>query len=137
MSLKMIRAVLDTNVIISALFWSGNPSQILDKSFESKFILISSVTIIDEIERVLAEKFKLPIQDIAEFHGIFINRFEIIDPQICIPSAVPRDPTDNKIIECAVDGKADYIVTGDKDLLVLKKYRDIEIITPAKFIKLL
>jgi len=133
----MIRAVLDTNVIISALFWNGNPSRILDKGFESKFIIVTSGAIINEIERVLLEKFKLLPQDISEFHEIFISRFEVINPQIRIASAVPRDPTDDKIVECAVDGSASFIVTGDNDLLTLKQYKDIAIITPSAFIKLI
>ena len=133
----MTRAVLDTNVVISGLFWSGPPSRIMGKALKSKFILVSSRAIIDEIEEILARKFKLSAKDISEFHEIFVSRFEIIEVKIRIPSAVPRDPSDNKIIECAQAGNADYIVTGDDDLLSLKKYADILIVSPNDFVKLI
>ena len=133
----MIKAVLDTNVLISSLFWNGTPARIVQKGLEGKFTPITSAEIISEAEEVLSRKFKFPEQDIFEFHEIIVGRFEIVAPQIRIPAAVPRDPSDNKIIECAVAGNANFIVSGDLDVLDLKTYRDIKIVTSAQFLKIL
>jgi len=133
---RMIKAVLDTNVFISALFWTGSPHNVLAKALESEFILITSREILKEIEERLLNKFKFPVEDILSFLEIIVLNSHIVEPNIKL-EAVPQDPNDNKIIECAVSGNADYIVTGDKDILELKAFREIKILTPNQFLKIL
>src|SRR3990167_2538340 len=118
---RMIKAVLDTNVFISALFWTGSPHNVLAKALESEFILITSREILKEIEERLLNKFKFPVEDILSFLEIIVLNSHIVEP----------------IIECAVSGNADYIVTGDKDILNLKEFRGIKIITSNQFLKVL
>ena len=132
----MIKAVLDTNVFISALFWTGSPHNVLEKTLEGGFILVISGAILEEIEERLLNKFKFPVEDILSFLEIIVLNSHIVEPNIKL-EAVPQDPNDNKIIECAVSGNADYIVTGDKDILNLKEFRGIKIITSNHFLKVL
>ena len=132
----MIRAVLDTNVFISALFWRGAPYQIVREEISGAFIFLTSEEIIEEIKEGLLKKFKLPVTDTLAFLEIITLNSEIIEPNIRL-NVIKADPSDNKIVECAIVGNANYIVTGDKHLLVLKEYNKIKIVTPREFIKII
>lgn len=125
----MIRAVLDTNTIVSGLFWGGLPGLVLRAAADEKYTLLLSPEIILELTEVLArEKFtrqrtalgKTVDEMIVELQS---NAERVIASTI-LPSTV-RDPDDIQILACAVGGKANYIVTGDVDLLVLKRYQEI------------
>lgn len=137
----MLRLVLDTNVLISAFFWEGNEADLFRKIEQGKVSLFISNEILKEIEDVLNKpKFKEAlikagitrdqvIQKIISLSHIIIgNKLNI---NICI------DKKDNKFLECAEHAKADYIVSGDKDLLILKKYKNIKVINSSEIIKLL
>ena len=134
----MIKAVIDTNIFISSLIGNGNPSLIIDYLIEKEFRLIISHALIDELFDVLSRpRFKkyFTYDDIKELASLVQSYARITPPgtrlQIC------RDPKDDIVLECAVAGEADYIVTGDEDLLCLTSYRNIHIITPAQFIRTL
>lgn len=132
----MIRAVLDTNVWLSGLLWKGAPNSVLRRGTRGLFVVITSQSIIDEVAEKLVKKFRYP--DIKTHRLIrFIERTSVMTQPSHRLDVVTRDPTDNKIIECAVAGKADYVVTGDRDLLDIQRYRSIEIITPSTFLKTL
>ena len=127
-----MRIVVDTNVIISGLFFGGNPSKVLMAIVDSKVNALATKEIINEyinvIERMMTNKtksFELATLD------ILFTSFELIDRKTVLE--LSRDPDDNKFIECAIDGNAMYIVSGDNDLLVLKQYNDIKIITVNDF----
>lgn len=133
----MIRAVLDTNVLISGLFWKGPSRQIVDLAVVGKIKAITSTEILEEVEAVLYEDFPaIPyeriesiIRDILSYSRVVIAR-EIVVKGL-------RDPGDAKIISCAVSAQADYIITGDKDLLILEKYKEVTILNPRAFLILL
>ena len=132
-----MRAVLDTNVFISGVFWAGTPGKILDAAQSDKFQLVTSLECIYELHRVLNEfKDKLG-SDLADFWTIFaISKSLITLPQTRF-SVIKEDPDDNKFLDAAVAGKVEYIVSGDKHLLNLGKFRNIKIIRPADFLSLL
>ena len=132
-----MRAVLDTNVFISGVFWAGTPGKILDAAQNDKFQLVTSLECIYELHRVLNEfKDKLG-SDLADFWTIFaISKSLITLPQTRF-SDIKEDPDDNKFLDAAVAGKVEYIVSGDKHLLNLGKFRNIKIIRPADFLSLL
>ena len=132
----MIKAVLDTNVFISALFWKGVPYEVVRKSLTGEFLIIISPEIIEEISERLLNKFKFPLADANDFIEIITINSYIVEPKNKL-KVVKEDPNDDKIIECAYEGGADYIVSGDKHLLRLKEYRRIKIITPREFIKII
>ncbi len=127
----MIRAVLDTNVFISALFWRGAPYRVFQAGLRKEFALICSVDILEEVGFTLIRKFDFPLEQTKAFLQIISANAEIVTPQKI--KRIVRDSNDDKIIACALNGGADYIVTGDKDLLVLKGYRSMKIVTPKKF----
>lgn len=138
MKLVMYRVVLDTNVLISGLISpKGSPAKIIDLWLKKKFILITSKEILKEAERVLlypriAQKYGLGKKKIEEYVRGFFVFSEVVLPAKKI-FALEKDPDDNKFIEAALNSNARFIVSGDKHLLVLKKYKGIEMLTPIEF----
>jgi putative PIN family toxin of toxin-antitoxin system len=133
----MIRAVLDSNVLISSFFWSGVPRHIVDLAIAQHFEAIISPDIILEIESVLYEDFSnIPYSRIEEIIRDILSYSRLI-PSEKISVKGLRDAADAKIIACAIAGKADYIVTGDKDLVVLREYKGIRIVIPKTFFEIL
>lgn len=124
--------VIDTNVLISGLFFGGYPRDIINASNNGLFNVVASPQIITEYDRVTKEmdERKKGILDFDAFHS-FINTIIIVFPLIEVN--VSRDSKDDMFIECALDSGASYIVTGDEDLLVLKQVNDVKIIKPKDF----
>lgn len=137
----MIRAVLDTNVIISGILKEDSvPGQLL-KAFleENKFLLVTSMEILREIALVL----RYP--KIQKIHGwseerieTFLLRFlevSLLTKDEIKVEVIKDDPEDNKFLSCALEGEADYIVTGDIHLKQLKEYKGVKILTPRSFLE--
>jgi len=129
-----MRVVLDTNVFISGIFFSGPPSQILKAWANKKFQLVLSQPILDEYQRVSEELsskfFSIDISQILDFvmiHGLFVDTqgYSI---------AVCDDSDDDKFIECALAGNCEIIISGDKHLLKLSKYQGVAILAPRYFV---
>ncbi len=127
-----MRIVVDTNVIASAIYFEGKPYELLKLIMEERISAIASKDIVEEYEEILARlQQKFPkLSKSVPFHEI-VGKLIIINVSSDI--YVCRDPDDDKFISCAVDGKCVYIVSGDNDLLTLKNYEVIEIITVAQF----
>jgi putative PIN family toxin of toxin-antitoxin system len=126
--------VLDTNVFISGIFWKGDSNKVLQLWKEGNVQLINSIEIIVEISRILSDfKIQLP-EDIKKewIHLITLNS-TIVEPKEKF-DIVKDDPTDNKFINVAVAGKAEYIITNDKHLLKIKQFRAVKIITAKEFL---
>ena len=130
-----MKAVIDTNIFISGIHWSGASEKILIEWFDNKFDLISSEEIIQEIAKTLFNfKKYMPIEDIIHWISIIESKAIIIVPKVSF-NAVKTDPDNNKFIDTAVEGDADYIVSQDNDLLDIKEFHGIKIISPIDFIK--
>ena len=121
-----MRLVLDTNILISAFFWDGNERKLLRSCRRKKHQLIVSPNILDELSRVLQKKFKLPFDKINEYREEILLMAEIVIPAGEI-ELIKEDITDNIVLETAILGKADRIITGDKHLLKLKECKGIKI----------
>ena len=138
----MLRAVLDTNVIVSGVIASqGPPSDLLTAWRNRRFDLVIGPAILREIERVLRlprimKAYRLVPQDISDLIELLTSG-AILTPGHLTTPPMSRDPEDDQILACAIEGHADYAVTGDKDLLSLEHYREIPIISPAAFAGLL
>lgn len=131
-----MRVVLDTNVYISATLFGGNCEEIIRLAEQGAFEIVISREIISEIEDVLKDKFKWSRQQISETISFIKAIATLVKPHMTI-DAVKNDPSDNKVIECAVSSQAAYIVTGDrKHLLSIRKYKGIRIIDAAAFLRL-
>lgn len=128
-----MRVVLDTNVYIGAALQGELTEDILDEVVENPEItLISSEEIILEIEQKLREKFHWSEDRLAVFLGRIRKIAEIVKSTEKV-NIITRDPDDNKILECALAGEADLIVTADQDLIKLKTFKGIGIIHPKTF----
>lgn len=138
-----MRVVLDANVFASALIRpSGPPGQILKQLIEHEaFELIVSESILDELKRILAyprirrcipateSELELWVMSLALLAD-FVEKRTLI-PTVC------RDPEDDHYLAAAIDGRAEVLVTGDQDLLVLKSYEEIRMVTPFQFLAML
>ncbi len=136
--MKLIRIVADTNILISSIFWRGNPYKILIKCLKGEIKLIVSKEILEEVERILLreKKFKLTKMDVSLHIQILLSISELVKPYEKI-KIVKKDSTDNIFLECAVEGKAEYIVSGDTHLLELKEFRGIRIVTAKEMVVIL
>ena len=132
----MIRVTPDTNVLISALFYYGNERVVLEAAVEGRLQFVLSMEIIDELIRVLEKKFKVD-PELTRDYVLRLNELsDIVTPRkLC--SALVRDREDVKIIECARSGHSDYIVSGDRDLLSLKRYQQTKIVSPSELVRTL
>lgn len=130
-----MRIVLDTNVFISGIFWEGNfCSQIIDKWKEGIFQLVSSPKLVEElVETLRSFKISMPEEMIQEWKNLIIGTSIMVDPIVVIKT-VKDDPEDDKFVEAAVYGEADFIVSQDKHLLKLKEYNKIKILKPEEAI---
>lgn len=134
----MFRTVFDTNVYISALVFGGKPEALLRLSFgrSQKVELYTSHTILKETARILAsEKFLWPRSEIAEAVSFVVKLAEVVEPKKAV--AVCVDEADNRVLECAIEAKADYIISGDRHLIDLEKFEDIPILKPAEYLEML
>jgi uncharacterized protein len=131
------KVVLDTNVLISGLNWLGNPYRILNMVLSGELELIMSFEQYDEFCRVTSyDKFDYDIEKRYRMMSLIYDNANFVNPKQQI-DAVPKDESDNMILECAVEGNADFIVTGDSDLLELKTFRGIAILKPGEFLKIM
>lgn len=130
-----MRIALDTNVIVSALLLSNSvPRQALNKAIDYGDILISTPVLIELAEVLARDKLNkyLTEQDRMRFLVALLKESELIG--ITEEISECRDPQDNKFLELAICGKADVLVTGDVDLLVLHPFRGVAILTPRDFL---
>lgn len=130
----MLRVVFDTNVYISALF-GGFPEEAYQTALDRRCTLIASPAILAELARILRDKFHTPEADIVAYVRQIGRVAEIVRPTRAVD--VLRDEADNRVLECAEVGRADLIVSGDRDLLRLKQHGDISIVRPADFVRTL
>jgi putative PIN family toxin of toxin-antitoxin system len=129
-----MKLVLDTNVFISAFFWGGNPRKIMTRIIEGKDYLFSSDAIIGEVAKVMSRpKFGASPQIVLQFTES-IRNLAVMVPLMGIVNGVCRDKDDDKILECAILCQADYIITGDDDLLSLANFKGTEIITANQYL---
>jgi putative PIN family toxin of toxin-antitoxin system len=129
-----MRVVADSNVYISAAAFGGVPLLVLHCAERGEIELYASAAIQEEVHRVLREKMHWLPARIAEAFAPIWELAHFVKPKREVH--VSRDEADNRILECAVAGDAEMIVTGDRDLLDLSEYEGIRIVTPRQFIVL-
>ena len=130
--IKPLRIVNDTNIWLSALYFSGNEAEIVHRIEEGMIISVTSDFILQELKEKMIVKFETPvfaangtvayINSISEVVSVKGKKFGL------------RDPDDNKVLETAVTGKCNFLITGDKDLLTVKKYQNIQIVNAGQFL---
>lgn len=128
-------AVLDTNVLVSAALSDGNPADVLSMADAGEIISVTSPAIIEELRDVLTRD-RLPFSDeqVAELAVKVLSLSRVIEPDVeC--EVIDDDPDDDKILECAIAGDVDYVVSGDSHLLDLGGHAGVEIVSPAAFLR--
>ena len=130
-----MRAVLDTNVLISSVISTGIPHEIVVRGFSSEYQIVISIATLTEFRDTLLkypEKFHMDEEDVQQEVETIRYFAEFVDPDEEI-TAVEDDPDDDKFLEAAVAGNVDYIVSGDRHLLDLDSFQGIEIVEPRAF----
>jgi len=128
----MLRVVIDTNVVVSALNFGGNPKAVLELARKNHFQNITSPFILNEVEKVLTQKFGWQMEATRKVISDFQKASCVVDPPGTLD--VINYPPDNRILECALAGGADYLVSGDHHLTDLKNFEKIKIVTPTEFL---
>lgn len=126
-----MKVVLDSNVLLAALGTRGLCEAIFEVCLSEHELYISS-PILDELKKHLPGKFRIPAARVQEILGFLRSELRLVEP-IEVAKDACRDPNDLMVLCTAVAAEADCIVTGDKDLLVLGKYRSIPILSPRSF----
>ncbi len=133
-----MRVVLDTNVLVSALIGKGKPAKFFRNVLQKRIELLTSKPILDEFVEVIARPKFLDYVGESEVKG-FLQLIVDVSAVVDVRSKfnVIADRSDNSILATAYDGKADYIVSGDKHLLKLREFRRIKIVTVGQMLEIL
>jgi putative PIN family toxin of toxin-antitoxin system len=137
----VLRVVVDTNLFVSSLLnRKGAPARVIDAWRDRKYLLVASEAIIMEIGRVLRSpgiqsKYSILDQDIEALLALLTQEALVVAGQAQVSGVVPDDPQDEIFLACALDGKADLIISGNKHLLNLREYRNIPILTASQFLE--
>jgi putative PIN family toxin of toxin-antitoxin system len=126
-----MKLVFDTNVIFSAFATHGLADSVFELCLQQHTVVLSD-HILGELEKIFLEKLKMP-QDKIQAVLSFLKEFCLIADAKRLKRNVCRDHEDDKILGLAINAGVDFIITGDKDLLVLKKFKSIAILTPREF----
>jgi putative PIN family toxin of toxin-antitoxin system len=133
----MIRLVLDTNTLISAVGWrDSKQGKILEACLFKKYLLIESDDLLKEFLEVISRpKFSfISEEQKREFVTRLLSHCEIVEPKKKL-NIIKQDPADNKVLECSLAGKAHYIITGGRHLLNLKQFGKTAILTASEFLQ--
>jgi len=130
-----VRVVIDTNVLLSATFWTGKPKQLLNKVRRREITFLTSEILLSELKEVLVRQdkpFKLSENEAERILKALREIAEIVrtDSQVTIC----EDDSDNRVLECATDGSAECIFTGDVHLLSLRDFQGTKIVTVREFL---
>ncbi|MDO8650371.1 MAG: putative toxin-antitoxin system toxin component, PIN family [Candidatus Berkelbacteria bacterium] len=128
-----MKIVLDTNILVSAFAVGGNPARILDLVVNGEVDGATSEHLISELTRILGAKFEFDGQQVSRIENIIRTTFTVVESNGS-PPAISRDPDDDHVLELAKSAEANFIVSGDKDLLILGRYLGISITTAKDFL---
>jgi len=130
-----MKVVVDTNVLVSGVFFGGMPSRILEAWREKRTDVVVSPDILEEYRRV-GEHLETQFTDVslAPFLALLVMNAEINEPPD-LPEQVSRDSDDDKFIACALAGDCHVIISGDKDLLSISGYRGVKVVAPREFLE--
>ena len=131
-----LTAVFDTNILFSATGWRGNPFQCVEQARVGQLPVFTCAELMEELAEKLATRLHFSADQVAETLADYLGFLQVIQIPKAL-AAVCRDPDDNMVLECALESHAQYIVSGDMDLLELKDFRGIRIVRAAEFVKLL
>ena len=127
-----MRIVIDTNIVISAIFFGGVPRKIIEAVVNKMIDACATPEITVEYQEIIQEMISRKQGHLRmDLFNLYLEKLRILESKTRIH--VCLDPDDDKFLSCAIDAKAIYIVSGDKDLLDIRDYNGVEIITAAEF----
>ena len=127
-----MKVVFDTNVLVAAFVTEGVCAKLLGRARRKQLNLVISPFIVKEFDNVLLKKFSASKEQIRTATKLISEAAQIVSHESMV-SGICRDPDDDQILSCALSAEADYLVTGDRDLLELKEFHGIKILTPGAF----
>jgi len=131
-----MKIVIDTNIFVSSFFWGGHPREVFERVINGLDELFITDEIINEITSVMgSSKFIVSSSEIEDYIKIIKKYSKKIISKNTTES-ISRDKSDDKIVQCGLDGDVDFIVTGDKDLLVLAECETIKIMKPKEYLEI-
>ncbi len=125
----MLRVVLDTNVLVSALVFGGVPRDVYHLAVTEQWLAVTSPALLVELQGVLLTKFRYPLDLVERITSEYKTLSLLVEPTVTV-SAISEDPDDDRVLECAVSGRAEAVISGDRHLLALGSFRGIPILTP-------
>ncbi len=128
------RLTIDTNVWLSGIVFGGKPQLLIKLFVEEVILVVISEELLSELRRIVTQKFPLFLPKLALLEESLRHDAELVKLGSQTVT-VSRDPDDNKVIETALIGNCQYIISGDKDLLDIGLYKNIEIVKPAAFLQ--
>ena len=126
------KVLLDTNIVISSILFGGKPRKIIKFIQEGKIISIISSVLLAELNDVLVKKFKFTPNKLALVDDLMKENFMLVRPSHTID--ILSDKDDNRVLEAAIEGECDYIISGDRDLLQLAKFHKTKNVTADTFL---
>ena len=133
----MVKVVADTNIYISAILFGGKPEEVLNLARGGRIELLVSEAVLAQTARVLKRKFDWTNWEISQVLEDINSMATLVIPKQTLKVIKERD-SDNRILECAVEAKAQYILSGDEHyILPLKEYKGVKILSPAEFLRLI
>lgn len=126
------KALLDTNILISSILFGGKPRKIIKLIQEGKITSVISPVLLAELTDVLVKKFQFGPDKLALVNDLMKENFMFVQPSFTID--ILSDKDDNRVLEAAIEGGCDYIISGDRDLLQLGRFKKIKIVTPNAFL---
>jgi putative PIN family toxin of toxin-antitoxin system len=132
----MARVVIDTNVLVSAFINNGKPRKLLLKLLEKHTVILSSQMLAELADVLSRDKFFVTSSQVDRFISILLRKTTIV-PVDCGFKVILEDPDDDIVLNTALNGKADYIVSGDKHLLSLKKFEKIKVLKVNQILEIL
>ncbi len=130
-----MRVVIDTNVLISAIFWTGKPKQLLNRVRHDEITFVTSSDLLNELKEILMRRdkpFHLSDNEAEQVVETMRGMAEVVKVHSRV--TVCHDEMDNKVLACAIDGKAEYIISGDIHLLGLGSFKSVRIMTVSDFL---
>ncbi len=133
MARKTAKVILDTNIIISAVGFGGKPREIIQLVLDKKIRAVTSPILMAELDDVVAKRFPKLTIDFTLLKKTMGRKLKLVNPSISLQ--IVKDDDDNRVLEAAVEGECQYIVTGDKQLLELSSFQGIKILTADQFLR--
>ncbi|MEK7815533.1 MAG: putative toxin-antitoxin system toxin component, PIN family [Pseudomonadota bacterium] len=135
-----MRLVLDTNVLVSAFLWEGTPDKLIELAGEWEIRLFTSPALLSELDEVLhRKKFAKPVQATGFTAAEMVKQYRHLAYRVTarqFTRQISRDADDDAVLACALAARVELIVSGDRDLLTLKSFRNIPIVTAAEAVRI-